>query len=276
VYQFRNKITEPQSLGDAVSPIRGATRAVPASRYYVFCKRAIDASFALAALILLSPVFFVIAVAIRTTTPGPALYTQRRFGKGGTTFHIYKFRTMCLEGCDYTSTLQTQEGDPRITRLGRLLRRCDLDEYPQLLNVLKGEMSLVGPRPHAIEMMVNGTRYTDIVPDHDARHSVKPGLTGLAQVSGCAGPVKTVPQALRRHELDLAYVQQMSISFDIALILRTLGKHLHQFASLRRELEGSRASTLPVAATLPMAAVSLPSRSGVDGTSPTMELPSGN
>jgi lipopolysaccharide/colanic/teichoic acid biosynthesis glycosyltransferase len=147
-------------------------------------------------------------------------------------FNVIKFRTMHQCGCDSTAKLQTVANDPRITVLGRCLRRYHLDEYPQLINILKGDMSFVGPRPHPIGMLVGGVPYAGIVPDHNLRHSVRPGLTGLAQVNGAVGPIENADEALRRHGYDVLYLEAMSFSKDIAIILETIKNHLTSILDL--------------------------------------------
>ena len=205
-----------------------AASALPIALGYSILKRAIDIVVSASALLILSPLLVAIAVAIKLTSPGPVLFRQRRFGRNREPFRILKFRTMHAPCCDEAGLLQTGRNDPRVTPLGKALRRRNLDELPQLANILKGEMSLVGPRPHAVGMAIGQTPYSEIVPRYHLRHRVRPGLTGLAQVNGCVGPVDNRGQALRRQAWDLAYVRDVSLSVDVGVIVRTARQFVRQ------------------------------------------------
>ncbi len=190
----------------------------PISPWALMAKRTLDITGALIGLLLLSPLMLLAAVAIRLETPGPVLFRQKRRGFNGRTFHIWKFRTMHVmenEG----PVRQAQRNDPRITRVGRILRRLSIDELPQLFNVLKGEMSLVGPRPHAIN---HDTVFERRVRRYARRRKVLPGITGWAQVNGYRGETDTREKLIRRIEYDLEYIERWSIWFDIYIILLTL------------------------------------------------------
>jgi len=177
-----------------------------------FAKRALDLAIALPASILTAPVIGLLALAIRLESPGHPIYTQVRAGRDGERFYIYKLRTM-VRGAEFTGAgLSIQEGDDRITRVGQLLRRYSLDELPNLWNVLRGEMSIVGPRP---TLTVQVEQYTE---RQRGRLSVKPGLTGWAQINGRASLPWT-----ERIELDLWYVEHQSIALDLRIIARTVG-----------------------------------------------------
>ncbi|MCX8100400.1 MAG: undecaprenyl-phosphate glucose phosphotransferase [Geminicoccaceae bacterium] len=174
------------------------------------------------ALLLTAPLWLAIALAVKLSSPGPVLYRQQRGGFNGELFEVLKFRTMRVEACDAGSEPglgHTRKGDPRVTPIGRFLRRTSLDELPQLWNVLKGDMSLVGPRPHA---RAHDDRYAALIDGYLARHRVKPGITGLAQISGCRGEIRTLAEMQRRVELDLAYIQRWSLRLDLEILLRTL------------------------------------------------------
>jgi Undecaprenyl-phosphate glucose phosphotransferase len=185
-------------------------------------KSAFDRLAAGLGIVVLSPVLFAIAAAIRLDSKGPALFRQNRYGFGDRVIQVYKFRTMRAETADANGEKQTAANDPRLTRIGGFLRRWSLDELPQLLNVLRGELSLVGPRPHAVSMRVRQRRNEDIVPDYALRHHVKPGITGWAQVNGYHGPVETEKALHERVAYDLDYINHWSLWFDIRIILKTL------------------------------------------------------
>ena len=184
-------------------------------------KRGFDIAFVLALLPVLAPVLLLAALAIRIESPGPVLFRQWRFGLGSRPTQVLKFRSMYHNRSDTTGEARTLARDPRVTRVGRILRRTSIDELPQLLNVLRGDMSLVGPRPHATHMKVEGTYYFEAVESYRARHRVKPGITGWAQVNGSRGEVDTFEKARRRIELDLWYINNWSFTLDVWIVLRT-------------------------------------------------------
>ncbi|MCD2172621.1 sugar transferase [Rhizobium sp. C4] len=184
-------------------------------------KRAMDIVVSLSALIVLLPALLLIALMIRVTSPGPALFSQLRWGKG-CKIRVYKFRTMYSDRGDQSGVAQTRVGDSRITPLGAILRKTNLDELPQLLNVLKGDMSLVGPRPHAIGMHAAGMLYEDLVPEYHKRHRMRPGITGLAQMRGLRGPTVMASKSRARAASDLYYVDNYSLMLDISIIMGTL------------------------------------------------------
>jgi len=170
----------------------------------------------------LLPVLLVCAVAIRLETPGPIIFHQRRFGLNGTVFNIYKFRTMHANQCDASGAVRTIRNDNRVTRVGRFLRASSLDELPQLFNVLQGEMSLVGPRPHAIGMRVKDRLYHEAVDNYAERHRVRPGITGLAQVNGLRGEIDTLKRARQRLDYDLHYIDNWSFALDFRILMQTV------------------------------------------------------
>jgi Undecaprenyl-phosphate glucose phosphotransferase len=174
------------------------------------------------ALIAAAPVMVVCAIAIKLDSKGPVLFCQPRLGFGDRVIRVFKFRSMYHEAADLACERQSSRDDPRITRVGRFLRKSSLDELPQLFNVLRGEMSLVGPRPHAIAMQVEHRRNEDIVPDYALRHHVKPGITGWAQVNGYNGPVDTIEALRARVAHDLDYINNWSLWFDIRSLVLTL------------------------------------------------------
>jgi Undecaprenyl-phosphate glucose phosphotransferase len=185
-------------------------------------KAVFDKIIAALALIVAAPVMLACALAIKLDSKGPVLFCQPRLGFGDRVIKVFKFRSMHHEAADIDCERQSSKDDPRITRLGRFLRKSSLDELPQLFNVLRGEMSLVGPRPHAIAMQVEHRRNEDIVPDYALRHHVKPGITGWAQVNGYNGPVDTIEALRARVAHDLDYINNWSLWFDIRSLLLTL------------------------------------------------------
>lgn len=200
------------------------TQKAPLSSFARRVKRSIDFAVASVALGLLAPAFAAIALAIKLDSNGPVFFRQRRNGFRGLPFRIVKFRTMrVLEDGD--AVAQAQRDDKRVTRVGRWLRKTSLDELPQLLNVLWGEMSLVGPRPHAL---AHDEFYARLIEDYELRQHVKPGLTGWAQVNGLRGETPTVDVMLRRIEFDLWYASHCSILLDFEIVLRTVFTVLRQ------------------------------------------------
>lgn len=189
-------------------------------------KRVLDIVGAAFALILLLPLFTLAALAVKLTTPGPIIYSQLRYGLNGTPFRIYKFRTLYADHCDNSGTHQAIPGDSRITPVGRFLRRTNIDELPQLWNVLKGDMSMVGPRPHAIGMHAGGTRYEHLVLVYPMRLLVKPGITGLAQLRGFRGPTRSRTAARMRIVCDLQYVAECSNLLDLKILALTVLQEL--------------------------------------------------
>ena len=185
-------------------------------------KRAEDLMLSAIAVTLLSPVLVVAAVLIRLTSPGPILFVQPRVGFNNEAINVYKFRTMYTHMADLGAKQTTTRDDPRITPVGRFLRRFSIDELPQLLNVLQGSMSLVGPRPHGTEMMVGDRFYHEAVRGYAGRHRVKPGITGYAQVKGLRGEVRTIERAKRRVELDKYYVDHWSFWLDVYILFATV------------------------------------------------------
>jgi Undecaprenyl-phosphate glucose phosphotransferase len=177
-------------------------------------------------LLFLAPLLALIALAIRLDSPGPILFRQPRLGFNNRLFTCYKFRTMHHGMTDLLGDRQATRGDARITPLGNWLRKLSLDELPQLLNVLKGNMSLVGPRPHPPNTKTEDKLFTDVVSKYAFRHRVKPGITGWAQVNGWRGETKTMEQIENRVACDLAYIENWSIWFDLRIMILTVTREI--------------------------------------------------
>jgi lipopolysaccharide/colanic/teichoic acid biosynthesis glycosyltransferase len=201
---------------------RRAHRATGSEPALAISKRIFDTTAAGLALLFLAPLFISIAIAIKTTSRGPVFFQQYRYGYRNRLFKIYKFRSMRTDLGDAAGVKQTVQGDARITRVGRILRNTSLDEIPQLINVIKGDMSLVGPRPHVPGMLAAGMLYEDLVPYYFQRHTARPGITGLAQVSGCRGSTVDPGLAIARIDHDLDYIEKWSMRMDVAIIVRTV------------------------------------------------------
>jgi putative colanic acid biosynthesis UDP-glucose lipid carrier transferase len=196
----------------SASPVTGTTRLLKAAE---------DRLLALLILVLISPIMVVIAVAVKFSSPGPIYFKQKRNGWNGNVINVYKFRSMYMHQEDDGQVTQATQGDPRITPLGRFLRRTSLDELPQFINVLQGRMSIVGPRPHAV---AHNDYYKQHVPRYMLRHKVKPGITGWAQVHGLRGETDTLEKMEKRVEYDLYYIEHMSLWLDLKIMAMTVFK----------------------------------------------------
>lgn len=185
-------------------------------------KSVMDFAGAAILLIVFAPLLFGIAVAVRFTSPGPVFFRQPRFGKGRNAVVVTKFRTMRVEGTDIGGKRQASRDDDRITPIGRFLRRSCLDELPQLWDVLCGRMSLVGPRPHPLQLEIDGEPIESLIHGYHARHAVRPGMTGLAQIRGNRGPVENYSMAAERVAYDTRYIREHSLWLDVILLLKTL------------------------------------------------------
>lgn len=193
-------------------------------------KRAMDVVGAVFGLVVLSPLFLMVGVWIVVVDGKSPIFRQERVGFGGRRFEIYKFRTVYWRFCDPTGHTILYATDNRLLPLGRYLRTSRIDELPQLLNVLRGEMSLVGPRPHIADMRVDGRAYASLVPGYEQRTDMAPGLTGWAQCNGLHGTVRTTDEAVARIDHDLAYIRDFSILLDLKIMARTL---FHVLVTLR-------------------------------------------
>ncbi len=184
-------------------------------------KRIFDIIFSIVALILLSPFFLLIAYLIRKDTSGPIIFRQNRYGLNGKNFKIFKFRTMYLIEDDQKKLIQTKKGDPRVTKFGQFMRKWSIDELPQLFNVLLGQMSVVGPRPH---VTAHNEYYRKLIPGYSQRHMFKPGMTGLAQVKGYRGETSKISDMEKRIVYDIKYQKNWTIWVDIKIIFLTILK----------------------------------------------------
>jgi len=185
-------------------------------------KRLMDISIGTLALIGLSPILLIVALLIKKDSPGPVLFKQPRHGFNNRVFNVYKFRSMRNDQADLKAAQQTVAGDARVTKIGRFIRKTSIDELPQLLNVIKGDMSLVGPRPHAVGMRTAGKDSMELVAEYAHRHAVKPGMTGWAQINGSRGPLHDGDDVARRVELDVEYIERSNAFFDLYIMLKTL------------------------------------------------------
>lgn len=194
----------------------------PLDEVATLVKRVEDVVIAAFCLVFLLPLMLVIALAIKLDSRGPVLFRQKRLGANNLPFDLLKFRSMFVEQTDLLGHQLTRAGDPRITRVGKFLRRTSMDELPQLINVLRGEMSLVGPRPHPLAANAAGIAYARAISNYPTRHRVKPGITGWAQVNGWRGETTTIEQIRQRVEHDLYYIENWSPSFDLLILGRTV------------------------------------------------------
>jgi putative colanic acid biosynthesis UDP-glucose lipid carrier transferase len=181
-------------------------------------KRTSDLLLATVILLLAAPIMLAVAIGVGLTTPGSIIFKQRRYGLDGRQIIVYKFRSMSTSD-DAATVKQAQLDDPRITSFGRFIRRYSLDELPQLINVVQGHMSLVGPRPHAI---AHNEEYRRLIKGYMIRHKVAPGITGLAQIRGYRGETKTIEQMRARVESDLEYLRRWSLALDLKIIAVTV------------------------------------------------------
>lgn len=194
----------------------------PGDRHDEWLMRLQDIVIASAALFLLLPFFIVAALAIKLSSRGPVFFRQDRYGLNGEIFRIYKFRTMKVDQGDASGRQQTVRDDPRVTWIGKFLRKSSLDELPQLLNILRGDMAVVGPRPHVPGMIANGVTYESFDERYMDRCKVRPGLTGLAQIKGFRGETNSEYTARMRLEYDLQYIAERSALLNLKIFVATL------------------------------------------------------
>ncbi len=220
VLEYRQRISWHSGL-----PVRWTTmpdNSEPSRRLQLAIKRVIDVTGAAIGLVILAPLLIFVALAIKASSPGPVFFRQAREGQGGKLFDALKFRSMRIESCDLSGVSQTQDNDPRVTPVGQFIRRTSIDELPQLFNVLVGDMSLVGPRPHVPGMLAGGRSYRELVPYYDERLAMPPGITGWAQANGLRGSTRDRRLARERIDHDLAYIQNFSVWLDLKIIAKTV------------------------------------------------------
>ena len=189
--------------------------------YRNFGKRAIDVALSMIALVVLSPILLLTALAVRLSSPGPVLFKQQRLGLHGKVFTIYKFRSMA-DGAEHTgSGVYSGKGDPRVTKVGKFIRATSIDELPQLINIIVGDMAIVGPRPPLTYHPWPVEQYTE---DQFHMFDVRPGITGWAQINGWRGETDTLEKMEKRVEFDLEYIREWSVWFDIKIVFLTVFK----------------------------------------------------
>ena len=193
-------------------------------------KRLLDLALTVPAILVLTPVLMLVALLVKLDTRGPVLFRQERLGRGNRLFKLYKFRSMHLRDCDVRGDTSTARGDARVTRVGRFIRATSLDELPQLFNVLSGDMSLVGPRPHALGSLAGLDLFWDVDQRYWHRHALKPGITGLAQVRGFRGATLQRNDLINRLQADLEYSEGWSIWRDVAILFATARVVIHRNA----------------------------------------------
>jgi Undecaprenyl-phosphate glucose phosphotransferase len=193
----------------------------PLNGWDQFMKDTLDRAIALAAIIVLSPVMLIVALAVRLESKGPVIFRQKRFGFNNELVQVFKFRSMFTDMSDASASKLVTKGDPRVTKVGRIIRKTSLDELPQLFNVLQGQLSLVGPRPHATQAKAAGTLYDEVIDGYFARHKVKPGITGWAQINGWRGETDTHEKLEQRVKHDLDYIDRWSLGLDLSILART-------------------------------------------------------
>lgn len=192
------------------------------SKINAFLKRTVDIIVASVALFVFSPAFLIIALLIKLESPGPVFFVQQRYGMGNKLFGCLKFRSMYSEACGANEIRLTERNDSRVTKIGDFIRRTSLDEIPQFINILKGDMSVVGPRPHPPGVKAGGRVYEEVIKNFADRYAVKPGLTGWAQVNGLRGNTFSEQDLIDRFKYDMDYIKAWSLGLDAVIIARTM------------------------------------------------------
>jgi putative colanic acid biosysnthesis UDP-glucose lipid carrier transferase len=206
--------------------------AISQNKAYLLCKRAFDLLVSIFFIVFILSWFLpIIAIFIKIETEGPVFFVQKRVGKGGRLFSCYKLRTMIVN--DYADNTPAAENDWRITRIGKFLRKSNIDEFPQFFNILFGNMSLIGPRPH---MIADCDRFSSIFPAYNFRNFVRPGITGLAQVKGFHGPATDFGSVLSRYQYDTFYVNNVNFQLDFEIIRTTVKEYIKSIQLILKEL----------------------------------------
>jgi Undecaprenyl-phosphate glucose phosphotransferase len=216
--RLQSEVADVLQLGDGVALHAGVC---PIDGWDRWIKRCADVVISLLGLIVASPLLLITAIAIKLESRGPVLFRQTREGINGTHFELLKFRSMYVDQTDLHASRQTSKDDPRVTRVGRIIRRLSIDELPQLWNVLEGSMSIVGPRPHALQTSAEGNALEHVVDYYASRHRVKSGITGWAQVNGLRGELDSKEKLRARVDHDLYYIANWSIWLDLKIVART-------------------------------------------------------
>jgi putative colanic acid biosynthesis UDP-glucose lipid carrier transferase len=216
---FQLSLVNPNVKEISGVPIVTLSESPLAGEWSHLLKTAEDKLLSAILIILSCPLLIAAAVAIKLDSPGPVIFTQRRTGWDGKVFAIWKFRSMYVHEPEEGYVKQATAHDPRVTRVGRFLRRSSIDELPQLFNVLRGDMSLVGPRPHAVE---HDDLYSKKIRNYLARHRIKPGITGLAQVMGFRGETRELKLMQDRVRMDIEYINNWSVMLDLSILIRTV------------------------------------------------------
>lgn len=193
----------------------------PINDWDAIAKRLFDIVFSLLGIVLFSPIMLATAIAIKLDSKGPVIFKQKRHGFNNEVINVWKFRSMYSDQCDPTAKLAVTKNDSRVTRVGRFIRKTSIDELPQFFNALGGSLSLVGPRPHAVSANSNNVLYNDVVDGYFARHKVKPGVTGWAQINGWRGEIDKAEKIVMRTEYDLSYIENWSLWFDLKILFLT-------------------------------------------------------
>jgi Undecaprenyl-phosphate glucose phosphotransferase len=219
---FENLDHVKQRLSEIAEVSLNDVTGSPKSGIHTALKRLTDIVIGSVALVLLAVPLAIVALLIKLDSPGPIIFRQPRHGFNNRVFNVLKFRTMRTDQCDIKAARQTEADDPRVTRIGRFIRKTSLDELPQLLNVIRGEMSLVGPRPHAVGMKTEGRDSIELVEEYAHRHKVKPGMTGWAQINGSRGPLHSGADIQRRIQLDVEYIERSNVIWDLIIMAQTI------------------------------------------------------
>lgn len=219
---FENLDHVKQRLSEIAEVSMNDVTGSPNAGIHTTLKRLTDITLGSVALVLLAIPLLIVALIIKFDSPGPIIFRQPRHGFNNRIFNVLKFRTMRMDQCDLKAERQTEIDDPRITRIGRFIRKTSIDELPQLLNVIKGEMSLVGPRPHAVGMKTSGRDSMELVEEYAHRHKVKPGMTGWAQINGSRGPLHSGDDVQRRVQLDVEYIERANTLWDLMIMAKTI------------------------------------------------------